>query len=143
MMSPFPAGASHTGISDVADAHRRRRSPRTVLPHAVLAAGVCLACMVSAAPGGSALAQNSNQNSNLTRQTQQARITIPLPSLAPLVERVSPAVVNISVTMNREAAQNEAQNEDEGPGFPPSPFDELLRRFFEQQGVPRPNMPVP
>jgi serine protease Do len=55
-------------------------------------------------------------------------------SFAPLVKKVSPAVVNISVTQN--AAADETAEESETtpfPGFPNSPFDEMLRRFFEQQ----------
>jgi serine protease Do len=55
-------------------------------------------------------------------------------SFAPLVKKVSPAVVNISVTQN--AAADETADEPEAapsPGFPNSPFDEMLRRFFEQQ----------
>ncbi|HXP29953.1 MAG TPA: DegQ family serine endoprotease [Stellaceae bacterium] len=53
-----------------------------------------------------------------------------LPSLAPLVKRVLPAVVNISVTMT---AQGGHGFEGPVPNFPGSPFDEFLRRFFQQQ----------
>src|SRR6202011_2749295 len=56
-------------------------------------------------------------------------------SLAPLVKKVSPAVVNISVS--RSADADSAAEEPElapAPGFPNSPFDQFLRRFFEQQG---------
>lgn len=55
-------------------------------------------------------------------------------SFAPLVKKVSPAVVNISVTQT--AGADATAEEPEGmpsPGFPNSPFDEFLRRFFEQQ----------
>jgi serine protease Do len=55
-------------------------------------------------------------------------------SFAPLVKKVSPAVVNISVTQS--AAPDAMAEEPElmpSPGFPNSPFDEFLRRFFEQQ----------
>jgi len=56
-----------------------------------------------------------------------------LPTLAPLVKKVMPAVVNISV---RESAAADEQDEESGPQLPPgSPFDEFLRRFFEQQGI--------
>jgi len=55
-------------------------------------------------------------------------------SLAPLVKRVSPAVVNISVTQKAAAdATVEEPDAVPEPGFPSSPFDEMLRRFFEQQ----------
>jgi serine protease Do len=55
-------------------------------------------------------------------------------SFAPLVKKVSPAVVNISVTQKPAAdAMVEEQELAPTPGFPNSPFDEMLRRFFEQQ----------
>src|SRR5258708_5677452 len=87
--------------------------------------------------------------------TQPAPLTqsapaVQLPSFAPLVKKVTPAVVNISVTEKAgtgdgDLAQNQDQDQDQdtgpdqgGPrqGFPQSPFDEFLRRFFEQQGQP-------
>jgi serine protease Do len=85
--------------------------------------------------------------------------TMSLPSFAPLVKKVMPAVVNISVTeragtptgddQDQDQDQDQGQNQDLGPGqgegpqqgFPSSPFDEFLRRFFEQQGQPFRNMP--
>ncbi len=80
----------------------------------------------------------------------QSAPAVQLPSFAPLVKKVTPAVVNISVTEKAGAgdgdmAQNQDQDQDQdagpdqgGPrqGFPQSPFDEFLRRFFEQQGQP-------
>src|SRR5580700_1217284 len=77
----------------------------------------------------------SKGGSNLTRQTQN-EIGIALPSLAPLVERVTPAVVNISVELKEQAAtQSEGDTGNEsasplGPGG--TPFDQFLQRFFEQ-----------
>jgi serine protease Do len=55
-------------------------------------------------------------------------------SFAPLVKKVSPAVVNISVTQSG-ASDTMAEGPAEGtaPDFRNSPFDEFLRRFFEQQ----------
>jgi serine protease Do len=68
-------------------------------------------------------------------------------SFAPLVKKVLPAVVNISVTQKADADQM-SEEEEPSPGspfrgFPNSPFDEMLRRFFEQQNpgghaVPQP-----
>jgi serine protease Do len=82
---------------------------------------------------------------------------VQLPSFAPIVKKVMPAVVNISVTerpgtmtgdeQDQDQDQDQGQDQDLGPGqgpqqnFPPSPFDEFLRRFFEQQGQPFRNMP--
>jgi serine protease Do len=55
-------------------------------------------------------------------------------SFAPLVKKVSPAVVNISVSQKADAdAMVEEPDISPSPGFPNSPFDEFLRRFFEQQ----------
>jgi len=55
-------------------------------------------------------------------------------SFAPLVKKVSPAVVNISVSQKADAdAMVEDPELAPSPGFPNSPFDEFLRRFFEQQ----------
>jgi serine protease Do len=55
-------------------------------------------------------------------------------SLAPLVKKVSPAVVNISVTQKADAdAVAEEPELAPSPGFPNSPSDQFMRRFFEQQ----------
>ncbi|HXC29690.1 MAG TPA: DegQ family serine endoprotease [Stellaceae bacterium] len=62
-------------------------------------------------------------------------------SFAPLVKRVLPAVVNISVTENQKAspmADQESEGDDQGQNFRQSPFDEMLRRFFDQQGQNNP-----
>jgi serine protease Do len=55
-------------------------------------------------------------------------------SFAPLVKKVLPAVVNISVTQNGgpEAMAEEAEP-GTAPGLPNSPLDDFLRRFFDQQ----------
>ena len=55
-------------------------------------------------------------------QTNGAR---ELPTLAPMLETISPAVVNIAVRSNLT-------------GGPQTPQDELLRRFFDFEGPPRP-----
>jgi serine protease Do len=80
--------------------------------------------------------------------TPSATMTAPVAlmqqeSFAPLVKKVLPAVVNISVTEKPEAGVTE----EFGPGFSGSPFDQFLRRFFQQQqgdnGMPQtlPNNP--
>ena len=62
-----------------------------------------------------------------------------LPSFSPIVKQVMPAVVNISVTEQASAiASDDSDDQDAGPdqgfqhNFPPSPFDEFLRRFFQE-----------
>jgi serine protease Do len=57
---------------------------------------------------------------------------LPQQSFAPLVKRVLPAVVNISVTESAKADPM-ADQESEGQNFRQSPFDQMLRRFFDQQ----------
>ncbi len=79
----------------------------------------------------------------------QAPISAPmsqdLPSFSPIVDKVLPAVVNISVVQKPGAASDDQsdQGDDDddqdqgpqlqGPGGQGTPFDEFLRRFFEQQ----------
>ncbi len=67
-------------------------------------------------------------------------VMISLPSWSPLVKRVLPAVVNVSAEISSEAAGAEEgpQSEDAiGQGGPAQPsFDEFLRRYFEQRGLP-------
>ena len=71
----------------------------------------------------------------------------PLPSFAPMVEKVMPAVVNISVVEKAGAApvaDEEDEQDDQGApqpfqGMPGgTPFDDMLRHFFEQQQPGRP-----
>jgi serine protease Do len=65
-------------------------------------------------------------------------------SFAPLVKKVLPAVVNISVTESQKAspmADQEDEGGDQGQNFRQSPFDEMLRRFFDQQGQNGQNNP--
>ena len=56
---------------------------------------------------------------------------VPQQSFAPLVKRVLPAVVNISVT---EKSGGSAASDQLPERFRGTPFDEFLRRFFEQRG---------
>ena len=66
----------------------------------------------------------------------QNEIDIALPSLAPFAERVPPAVVNISAALKEQAAAQGDENTENqsasplGPGG--TPFDQFLKRFFEQ-----------
>src|SRR5260221_3353758 len=91
------------------------------------------------------------QTQNLTQQTQQ-QIQLAPPTLSPIIRKVMPAGVGFSLTMKGDAAMsdddeetgpdNQSDNRNgRGPNFPQSPFDQLLRRFFEQQG--RGGMPKP
>ncbi len=123
------------------------KSPRAISPVSrvrvgALAATTALALALAAAPAG--LAQVS---------APAAPVIVQLPTLAPLVKKVLPAVVNVSVQMkagapeadeeqDQDQDQNQDQDQDQGPqagpgpapqpGMPQSPFDEFLRRFFHQ-----------
>ncbi len=72
---------------------------------------------------------------------------VAMPSLAPVVQEVMPAVVNVSAVQRPSRAAAE-ENETPGAGrakdrvgrdSPPTALDELLRRFFDQQE--RKNLP--
>jgi serine protease Do len=63
--------------------------------------------------------------------TEQAAPIPPQQSFAPLVKKVLPAVVNISVT-EKSDVQGLAERLPEQ--FRGSPFDDFLRRFFDQHG---------
>ena len=105
---------------------------RQSLMAAISAALIVAPALCSAQPAGET---GPTGASNLTRQTQN-EIDITLPSLAPLVERVMPAVVNISVELKQQAAtrgEENAGNESASPLGPSgTPFDQFLKRFFEQ-----------
>ncbi len=83
------------------------------------------------------------------RSAAAGRESVALPSFAPMVKRVLPAVVNISVQMKPGAGGDQESDQEQFspdqnqpfPGFPPSPFDQFLRRFFDQQG--NGGMPMP
>src|ERR1043166_8635927 len=75
----------------------------------------------------------SRGDKDITAQVQKAP-TVSLPSLNPLVDRVLPAVVSITARMNGEAATGASPSADESS--PSTPFDDLLRRFFENRGMP-------
>ncbi len=104
--------------------HVYSREPRLGrLRAAVLATGlgVSLALM----PLAGARAQDAGGN------------LVQMPSLSPLVKKVLPAVVNISVL---ERADANDQTADEGDNQfqgiqPGSPFDEFLKKFFEDRGL--------
>ena len=89
---------------------------------------VCFAAQ-SQAPSG------DNAGRDLTQETQ-SKINIALPSFAPLVDRVFPAIVNVSVELKEQPAVHGAENtgEEGAPRFGQrgTRFDHFLHRFFEQ-----------
>ena len=72
--------------------------------------------------------------------TSSQTLAMPQQSFAPLVKKVLPAVVNISVTEKPGTDQASAQMPE---GFQGSPFDDFLRRFFDERGGRGQAMPHP
>lgn len=72
---------------------------------------------------------------------------IPLPSWSPLIKRVLPAVVNVSAEISpgplSATEMHGGQSPDSQDNPAGSPFDDFLRRYFEQRGLPSGTMPLP
>jgi serine protease Do len=101
--------------------------------------GVALAAGLGATLALSPLvwAETTAAPSTSTGTTGTPTPTIPQQSFAPLVKRVLPAVVNISVTEKPGATDMSDESFGDnggGSGGQNSPFDQFLRRFFEQNG---------
>ena len=108
--------------------HIDRRGPRGSWRAVALAATAALALFV-APPRAGAQNRNSSARNDITNRVQR-ETAINLPSLHPLVERVLPAVVNISSELTEQAQTGLPGDEgDQGN----TPFDQFLRRFFENQ----------
>jgi len=71
------------------------------------------------------------QNPPADTSAASQNLAVPQQSFAPLVKKVLPAVVNISVTEKPGSDQASAQMPEDFRG---APFDEFLRRFFDQHG---------
>ncbi len=97
---------------------------------AVAGIGLGAALVLSPLAASSLWAQDAPANSNATTAIPGPATMLPQQSFAPLVKRVLPAVVNISVT---ETAKADQMSDQLSQGFRGSPFDDMLRRFFDQQ----------
>jgi serine protease Do len=111
------------------------------MPRSALLAGAAALTLLVTPPLANAQDRAQTQggdkqggDKNVTAQVQKAPI-IPLPSLNPLVEKVLPAVVSISARLNGDSAAAADQSADEGNQS--TPFDDLLKRFFENRGMPQ------
>jgi serine protease Do len=121
--------------------HRPMPATKRSFRNALLATALGASLLVPAfAPF--ALSQETQGGQNLTPQAQAQPKEL-LPSLSPIIQKVMPAVVNISVVSKGEVQDSDEDatpgafgQDDNGPsqGFPQSPFDEMMRRFFNQQG---------
>src|SRR4051812_6300155 len=92
---------------------------------------------VQAAPQSETQSQAGASDRNLTAQVPKS-LPIPMPSLAPLVQHVSSAVVTISAqgVADKAARTEDDPDEDDRPGG--LPFEDFLRRFFDKdkRGMP-------
>src|SRR5579863_5208837 len=91
-----------------------------------VALGVGLGATLALAP--LAWAQNAPNSAPASPPTAAL---LPQQSFAPLVKRVLPAVVNISVTEKTDATATSDQLPE---SFRGTPFEDFLRRFFDQHG---------
>jgi serine protease Do len=89
-------------------------------------------------PSPQAQPQDGAGDKNLTAQVPKS-LPIAMPSLAPLVQHVSAAVVTISAQGGADkTARNEDNSEDDDRPDRPGglPFEDFLRRFFDKRGMP-------
>jgi serine protease Do len=63
---------------------------------------------------------------------------IALPTLSPLVKKVMPSVVNIVAEIPPEAVTDSNETAGGTGGQGQTPFDDFMRRYFEQHGLPAP-----
>ena len=61
---------------------------------------------------------------------------IALPTLSPLVKKVMPSVVNIVAEIPPESAADGGETAGGAGGQGQTPFDDFMRRYFEQHGLP-------
>jgi serine protease Do len=118
--------------------HLDARAPRAALRSALIGGAAALVLVVAPplAPAQSPpqnRAQTAPADKNITAQVQKEPL-VTMPSLAPLVQKVVPAVVSISARLNGDEAAQADRSAAEGDQS--SPFDDLLRRFFENRGIP-------
>jgi serine protease Do len=120
--------------------HLERGSPVRSLQSTLVASLAALMLLVPALAGAQTADADRGTEQNITSQVQKAP-PVALPSLSPLVERVSPAVVNVSAQMASDAGALPERSADQGDEAG-TPFDELFRRFFDNRGTPQPGREV-
>ena len=90
-------------------------------------AGVATVLLAGCLPAGVVMAQDTKPLGDKVPANQQSFAP---PSFAPLVDKVAPAVVNISTSKKVSASDEQAM---EMPQFPPgSPFEEFFKDFFDK-----------
>jgi serine protease Do len=86
--------------------------------------GIAFWLGLAAIPAAGAQVEPSADNRPVAQASEP--LIAQMPSFAPLVKRVMPAVVNVEVSENPSATTNGDADL--------TPFEEFLRRFYEQQG---------
>ena len=109
----------------MSESNRRRLRALPLAAALATALGGAAVLEIGAPPFGTALAQE-----------QSAASGFRAPSFADVVERASPAVVNISVTKVMGPMPTMEWREAWPRGMPQSPLDEFFGRFFEGPGIP-------
>ncbi len=117
----------------------------TFLTAAVAATAIAIACGANGTAGASSAPPQPSKSPiyrDAAMAAPAAEATVPLgASLAPLIERLKPAVVNISTTTVTKVPQHRFGQRGSPHGQPGDPgFDEFFERFF---GRPGPEAPSP
>ncbi len=107
----------------------KSKKPRALAAAAVAALGSAAALHLVLPPQSVALAQDRPATEGLRA-----------PSFADVVERASPAVVNIAVARTFHVP-TAGMRRDAWPPGPGRPLDEFFGRFFETPGAPAPSVP--
>ena len=93
--------------------------------------GMLAALLLTAAPAGAETPAEAAKKAPLAAP-------IALPTLSPLVKRVMPSVVNIVAEIPPEAAGEGSDTAGHEGTQGETPFDDFMRRYFEQHGLPSP-----
>ncbi|HTT79331.1 MAG TPA: DegQ family serine endoprotease [Stellaceae bacterium] len=99
---------------------------------AVAVAWTVVLSLFAAPPLAGAQTANGSTQNDITKRVQR-EISIDLPSLHPLVQRILPAVVNISSELSEQAQADQPGDEGDQGDQGDTPFDQFLRRFFNNQ----------
>jgi len=90
--------------------------------------------LLAAAPAGAETAKTETAIDAAKKPPLASPIA--LPTLSPLVKRVMPSVVNILAEIPAEAVSAEGDAAGSAGGQGQTPFDDFMRRYFEQHGLP-------
>ena len=101
------------------------------------ACAVCLISLLAACSGSEIPGLNNANASSAAAAAATSSPTRVLPDFSALVERVGPAVVNVSTVRNPEAAASNT------PAVPPGAENDPFYEFFKRFGIPFEGIPRP